>query len=138
MSFWFPSLHMGFTAPVPSYCWSSPIFYVEALVVLVTLQHAPCWLSRGGCLAIFTDNYNSVSMFNMLSVLPRYNWILLSAVDTLLAHNIDFRVFYVPGKDNIVADHLSRGCVADALTVSLTLVVSTFQPPWDLLGVVGG
>ena len=57
MGFWFPSLHLGFTAPVPSYCRSSPIFYVEALVVLAALRHAPRWLSRGGRLAIFTDNF---------------------------------------------------------------------------------
>lgn len=138
MGFWFPSLNLGFTAPIPSYCQDCPIFFIEALVVLAAIQHATHWLSRGGRLAIFTDNFNSVSMFNTLSALPRYNWLLLSAVDTLLSHDIDFRVFYVPGKDNVVADHLSRGRVAEALTISPALVISPFKPPRDSLGVAWG
>jgi len=138
MGFWFPSLNLGFTAPIPSNCQDCPIFFIEALVVLAAIQHATHWLSHGGHLAIFTDNFNSVSMFNMLLALPCYNWLLLSAVDTLLSHDIDFWVFYVLEKDNVVADHLSHGCVSEALTISLASVISSFKPPWDLLGVAWG
>ncbi|KIM50622.1 hypothetical protein SCLCIDRAFT_34119 [Scleroderma citrinum Foug A] len=68
------------------------------------MQHATHWLSRGGCLAIYTDIFNCVDVQHSLR-------------------------FPVPGKDDIVADHLSRGRIADALALSPALAVSSFQPP---------
>lgn len=80
-------------------------------------------------MAVYTDNFNSVSMFNTLAALPRYNWILLSAADTLIAHDLDFRVFYILGRENLVADHLSRSHVSDAVALVPGLRVSVFTPP---------
>ena len=73
-------------------------------------------------------------MFNMLVALPQLNWLLLSAVDTLLAHDLDFHVFHIPGHENVVADHLSRGCLAEAVASAPGLCIHTFEPPQDTLG----
>jgi hypothetical protein len=32
-------------------------------------------------LAVFTDNLNTVAMFNTLVALPPYNWMLISVID---------------------------------------------------------
>ncbi|KAI6013552.1 hypothetical protein EDC04DRAFT_2579272, partial [Pisolithus marmoratus] len=124
-----------FPTPVPSVYVGCPIFFLEALVVLVAIHQAVSLLPSGGCLAIYTDNFNAVSLFNTLAALPEYNWLLLSAVDTLLDRDLDLRVFYIPGKENVVADHLSRGRISDALSISPGLVVLVFEPPRDALGV---
>ncbi|KIN94155.1 hypothetical protein M404DRAFT_81855, partial [Pisolithus tinctorius Marx 270] len=134
LGFWFLSLGLGYTSSVPTSYHSHPIFFLEALVVLAMIQHAICFLPHGGCMVIYTDNFNSMSMFNTLAALPHYNWILLSAVDTLLAHDLDFHVFYIPGQENIITDHLSHGHVSDAVALSLNLSVSGFTPPQDALG----
>ncbi|KAI5997239.1 hypothetical protein F5J12DRAFT_906972 [Pisolithus orientalis] len=116
LGFWFPSLGL-------------------ALVVLAVIQYAIHFLPHGGCMAVYTDNFNSMSMFNTLAALPHYNWILLSAIDTLLTHDLDFCVFYIPGQENVIADHLSHGHVSDAVALSLKLSVLGFTPPQDALGV---
>ncbi|KAI6153030.1 hypothetical protein BKA82DRAFT_3970091, partial [Pisolithus tinctorius] len=135
LGFWFPSLNLGYTLHIPASYSSHPIFFLEALVVLAAIQYGIRFVPYGGRMAVYTDNFNSVSMFNTLAALPRYNWILLSAIDILLAHGLDFRVFYIPGKENVVADHLSRGHVPDAVALSRNLIVSVFTPPRDSLGV---
>ncbi|KIM64557.1 hypothetical protein SCLCIDRAFT_114731 [Scleroderma citrinum Foug A] len=129
MGVWMPSLNLGFMCSIPSVYEAKPIFFLEALTVLAAIQLASSHVSSGGHLAIFTDNFNSVAMFNTLSALPAYNWILLTAVDVLLTCDLDFCVFYVPGSVNILADHLSRGRVADALQLSPSMTISTLTPP---------
>ncbi|KAG2737160.1 hypothetical protein P692DRAFT_20673738, partial [Suillus brevipes Sb2] len=64
-------------------------------------------LGSGQRVTVFTDNLNMVSMFNSLVVLPPYNWLLMTAVEAILASHVDFRVFYILGVENVVADHLS-------------------------------
>lgn len=113
-----------------------PIFFLEALAVLAAIQKAASILLHGAHIAIFTDNSNTVGMFNTLAALPKLNWLLLSAVDVLLAHNLDFRVFHIPGHRNVVADHLSHGHFAEAVALVPGLHVHSFEPPCDMLGVV--
>jgi hypothetical protein len=59
-------------------------------------------------LAVFTDNANTVAMFNTLAALPPYNWLLMLSMDIVLDGYIDRRVFHVPGVHNTVTNHLSR------------------------------
>ena len=58
----------------------------------------------------------------------------MAAVDTLLAQDLDFRVFHVLGHRNVVADHLSRGRITEAITSAPGLTVHTFEPPRDAMG----
>ena len=74
-------------------------------------------------------------MFNTLAVLPKPNWLLLSAVGVLLAHDLDFCVFHIPGHRNVVADHFSHGRFAEAVASAPGLRVHSFEPPRDTLGV---
>lgn len=77
---------------------------------------------------------NTVSMFNSLAALPIYNRLLTLAVDAIISAELDFRVFYVPGVENIVADALS--CWNNDLACSQApgLSIQAFQPPQGVLG----
>ena len=57
-------------------------------------------------------------------------------MNVVLDHDIDFRVLHVRGVDNPVADAISR--FKNDLAVSLCpgLVIRSFEPPRDALGVV--
>jgi hypothetical protein len=90
-----------------------------------------------GCkrIAIYSDNTNCVDMFSSLRAKREYNRILRSAIDIAFQfHDIDFKVYYIPGVENIIADHLSRFRNAAALRLAPKLVISPFQPPQDALG----
>jgi hypothetical protein len=82
---------------------------------------------------IYTDNLNTVQIFNSLACLPDYNQLLRHSVDVLLATNIDLRVLHVSGERNSVADSLSHCRFALALDTVPDLKISPFQPPrWTL------
>jgi hypothetical protein len=83
---------------------------------------------------IYTDNTNTVDIFNSLRALPAYNFILRSAVDVLLESNHQLRVRYVPSDQNAVADAISRRQFNRALTLSPNLHISSFEPPRLTLG----
>ncbi|PBK71385.1 hypothetical protein ARMSODRAFT_883689, partial [Armillaria solidipes] len=55
---------------------------------------------------IWTDNSNTVNIFNSLKASPFYNLILKSAVDMMISHNIDLHVLHIPGSENDVVDTL--------------------------------
>ena len=81
-----------------------------------------------------TDNINTVQLFNSLSTLPAFNWMLIQVVDRVLSLGIDLRVFHVPEMYNEIADALFR-CQNDLLASSHPeLVISAFQPPQPVLG----
>ena len=134
LAYWFPSLNQGFQSPLPGSTPSGSIFYFEALAVASAILHASSQIAAGSRLAIFSDNMNSVSMFNSLAALPVYNGLLMLAVDAILSANIDFRVLYIPGVDNIVADALSRWHNDLARSKAPGLTIHTFQPPRSPLG----
>jgi len=133
MGFWYPSSHLAFYSPTPVNPHVSAIFYFEALCVLCALSDAAQRLDRGARIVIFTDNLNSVQIFNSLACLPAYNHLLRRAMDILLANDFDLRVLHVPGEENKVADALSRCQLSSALAVVPDLCISPFQPPrWTL------
>jgi len=67
------------------------------LCICAAILNAVTHLLNGGHLAIFTDNINTVQLFNSLAALRNFNWMLIKVVDVIIASNIDFRVFHVPG-----------------------------------------
>ena len=112
-----------------------PIFFLEALAVLSAVHHASMAVTpRPSRIAVFTDNENTVCMFNSLRALPAYNPILITAVDYLMAHQMDLRVFFIPGELNVVADALSRFENARAYSSQWGLSIAPFTPPRFTLG----
>ena len=136
MGFWEPDKCVGFYSPVPRDLTEEQIFYFEALCVLSAIHHlidtqAPPQSSR---LLIYTDNDNTVAIFNTLRCLPHYNDILIDAADTLICHNLNLRVLHVPGELNFVADAISRNNFALAEQHVPGIVISPFLPPQLPLG----
>jgi hypothetical protein len=134
LAFWYPGLNIGYQSLLPGAVPTGTIFYFEALTVTAALLDAVSRLRPGGRVAVFTDNLNSVSMFNSLAALPPYNWLLMSSVDAILSSQVDFRVFFVPGVDNVVADRLSRWKNEEAYAASPGLLIQSFLPPRNALG----
>ena len=113
------------------------IFYLEALYVCAAILDATPRLQPNQCLAVFTDNINTVQLFNLLSALPAFNWMLIWIADCVLSQGFDFRVFHVPDVHNEIADALSH-LQNDQLAISHPeLVILPFQPPRPALGAAG-
>ncbi|KAG2148201.1 uncharacterized protein EDB93DRAFT_1085024 [Suillus bovinus] len=136
LAFWYPSLNTGFQSSLPGIAPTNTIFFFKALTVTAALLDSVGRLKPNQWVAIFTDNLNSVSMFNSLAALPPYNWLLMTAVDSILAAQVDFRIFFILGMDNMVADHLSHWKNAEAQNASPGLTILPFEPPRNTLGVV--
>jgi len=133
MGFWYLSSLLGFYSPTPLDALDFPIFYFEALCVLCALQDVSSRVNCRSRVIIYTDNLNTVQIFNTLGCLPSYNHILRRSVDLLLSTGIDLRVLHVPGEQNSVADALSRCNFEKALFLASGLKISPFQPPrWTL------
>jgi hypothetical protein len=143
MGFWIPELLLGFYSPVPGDPPAETIFFFEALCVVSALRWYcaySCTMSPGHRrlrVTIFTDNQNTVNIFNSLCATPNYNLLLRTAVNDLVANNVDLRVLHVKGEDNFVADAISRQRFPDATTRVPGLSIQTFTPPQQLMGAAG-
>ena len=137
MGFWYPSLAQGFQAQahhIFAQQGGSIFFYLEALCVCAAILDAAPHLLPDQRLAVHTDNINTVQLFNSLSALPAFNWMLIQVVDRVLRQGIDLRVFHVPGVHNEIADAVSH-LQNDLLTaLHPELVIFAFQPPRPALG----
>jgi len=87
-------------------------------------RRSPC----GSRFVIYTDNYNTVNIFNTLRCLPEYNHLLKSAVDILVNGDHNLRVLHIPGAENDVADALSHSQFSQALQLQPNLRISSFDP----------
>lgn len=135
LGFWCPQMNVGFMSDLPLAPprLTSVIFWFEALTVISALD----WVSslpRGASplrLAIYSDNLNTVQIFDSLRADDEYVALLLHACSLLIHASppIDLRVWHVPGEQNIVADALSRGMLHVARQYAPTLQVYTFIPP---------
>lgn len=130
LAFWYPSLDLAFYSPTPDDDVSGLIFYFEALCVLCALLDACTRDEVPGRFIIYTDNLNTVDIFSSLSAMPAYNILLREAVNLLHAGCHDLRVLHIPGKQNEVADALSRGDFQRALRLrpALTGRIYQFEP----------
>ena len=132
LGFWFPGLNAGFWSPIPGEPPKDTIFYFEALTVLSAILHSTTFGFPVSRLVVYTDNLNTVHMFNSLSALPAYNDILKSAVDHLLSdyHSpMQLRVLHIPGDLNGVADSLSRGKLHTVVDDVPNISIDLFSPP---------
>ena len=136
LEFWILSMNQGFQAPALDIFQESgkSIFYLEALCVCAAILYGVTLLPPDGRLTVFTNNLNSVQLFNSLAVLPSMNWMLMVCIDAVLSQGINFRVFHLPGERNVVADLLSRLQNSEALRILPSLTIAQFQPPCLPLG----
>ena len=136
MGFWYPAGNVGFQHSLDVSAASPGIFFYEAWTVVSALYWAVhnLPLQRRSRIALYTDNSNTVNMFNTLSAKPTYNPLVMAAVNLALNFHIEFRVFFIPGDDNIVADALSRFLFNTLATFAPLLRVALFQPPRVTLG----
>ncbi|KAF9039505.1 hypothetical protein BDZ89DRAFT_1214432 [Hymenopellis radicata] len=141
MGFWVPEMDLGFTCAVAGDLMRDKIFFWEALCVLGALvwyeQSNLAFFATPECparLTIFTDNTNTVNIFDTLRALPDYNPILKAAVDIRIRSNIDLRVVHISGELNTVADALSRDYLDVAQSLVPNLYIDTFKPPRLTLG----
>ncbi|KIK77955.1 hypothetical protein PAXRUDRAFT_165288 [Paxillus rubicundulus Ve08.2h10] len=134
LAFWFPSSNKGFQCPLSGPMLNQSIFYYEAVTVCAAMCEVVTQLPHGSCLVVFTDNLNTMQMFNSLVALTPMNWMLISMVDMLLHSDIDFQVFHVLGIHDTVVDHLSCLHNNEALECVLGLSITSFQPPRNMLG----
>jgi hypothetical protein len=109
MGFWIrsPEHLLGFYSLVPADPPTGTIFFFEALYVVSTLLWDCERLPAGPHtlrVTIFTDNQNTVNIFNSLCATPHYNLLLPTAVDDLIKYNVDLHVLHVKGEDNFVTD----------------------------------
>ena len=102
-------------------------------MLLYTIEVLPV----GSQIAIFSDNINTVQMFNSLAALSSLNWMLVAIVDAVVEKSIDFRVLHVPGVHNVIADRLSCFHNDEVIALEPLLSIQAFQPPRGMMGAVG-
>src|ERR1700734_2382319 len=134
MGIWFLGEYAGYQCPLPSEGPQDLIFFYEALAVCSAFYLG----AKYGCdrIAIYSDNTNAVDMFSSLRAKPVYNSILIAAVDFAVDNFISTKVYDVPGKQNIIADYLSRFQNAKASQLALNMHIQQFKPPRNALGVI--
>ena len=136
MGFWLPDKCVGYYSPVPEDTTDEQIFYFEALCVLSAIHHVVDLLCvpPSSRILIYTDNDNTVAIFNTLRCLPRYNPILIDAATVSMASGILLRVLHIPGDLNYVADAILRKKFSLAQQYVPGITISSFLPPRLPLG----
>ena len=136
MGFWLPDKCVSYYSPVPEETTDEHIFYYEALCVLSAIHDVTETLCAPPTskILIYTDNNNTVAIFNTLQCLPHYNLILTNAANICMMTNIHLRVLHIPGELNTVADAISQNNFALAQNYVPDLIISPFLPPQLLLG----
>ncbi|KAF9543880.1 hypothetical protein CPC08DRAFT_649764 [Agrocybe pediades] len=136
MGFWYPSTKTAFASPMPVSLADNIIFYFESLTVYCALLDVARTCNSGDRIVIYTDNLNTVHMFNSLSCPPSFNPLLRAAVDVIIEQQLHLRVLHIAGADNTVADALSRVRFDIALELVPDLTINAFLPPPWTLGAV--
>jgi hypothetical protein len=134
MGFYIPSANQAYHSGLPLNTPSEGIFFFEALAVCSALHWASNLPTPPKTLTIFSDNTNSVDIFNSLRATPTYNAILKSSIDARLACDVDLQVLHVPGELNTIADAISRLQFDLARSLVPGLNILPFTPPQDALG----
>jgi len=131
MGFWLPDNCVGYYSPVPESTAQEQIFYFEALCMLSAIHHVMevLCVPPSSRILIYTDNDNTVAIFNTLRCLPTYNPILIDAADVAIKSGIHFRTLHISGDLNFVADNISRKKFELAQQYIPNIVISSFLPP---------
>ncbi|KAF5372145.1 hypothetical protein D9758_004969 [Tetrapyrgos nigripes] len=127
MGIWCPSLPHASYSPIDTPD-PTQIFFYEALAVVSALSFAVSF-NRFQRVIIFTDNSNTVSMFNSLHAKPDYNPLLITAMNILLDANMHLRVLHIPGSNNNIADAISRNKFEVVKSEARGATLHFFTPP---------
>lgn len=134
MGFWSPSHSLAFQHSI-SPTSTFPIFYWEAYAVLSAFTWIVNYCHPSPQrVVIYTDNTNTVDMFNTLRATPLYNPIIMTAVEVMMSSGTQLRVAHIPGEANTIADSLSRFMNIYIRSALPHVDIHTFQPPHLLLG----
>ncbi|KAG2746162.1 hypothetical protein P692DRAFT_201651235, partial [Suillus brevipes Sb2] len=133
LGLWFPDDNFACQCPLPPGPHNT-IFFYEALAVCSAIHSIENMDEPPVKLHIYTDNCNTVAMFDSLHAKPIYNSLLLSAVDVLLAYRVDLCVEHIPGQQNVIANALSHFNNKLVKNLIPTAQNFDFQPPQDVLG----
>ncbi|KAJ2932592.1 hypothetical protein H1R20_g4498, partial [Candolleomyces eurysporus] len=136
MGFWYANQSVGYYSPVPASTPSCHIFYFEALCALSALIHATSHNPSASRIVIFSDSTNTVDMFSSLCADQTFNHLLLMASDIVLKNDVDLRVLHITGRDNVIADAISRLQISSVLDLIPNFYLQYFQPPRFPLGAV--
>ena len=130
LDFWSSARQLGFMASLPSAPdrLEDTIFWFEALCVLAALQWAASLHRPPRRLAVYTNNLNTVQIFESFKASGPYNSILRNAAAVLIRSGIDLRVWHIPGAENVVVDALSRDMPHVARLYAPGLRILSFQP----------
>lgn len=134
MAFWYPASQKGYFCATWEDTSADLIFFLEALTVTCALLHATADVTNSLHILIYSDNSNTIDIFNSLHAQPLYNDLLKSVVDAIIAGNHKLKVLHIPGAQNICADLLSRGRFDEAHALFPSLNICNCVPPQELLG----
>jgi hypothetical protein len=134
LGLWFPDDNFACQCHLPTNGPHDSIFFYEALAVCSAIHSVQNMTEPPAKLLVYTDNSNTVAIFDSLRAKPIYNSLLLSAVDVLLGYGVDLRVEHIPGQQNVIADALSRFHNKLIKDLVPTAQIFDFEPPWDALG----
>lgn len=136
LGFYCPADNIGFVFKRdddPSMAQSLITFF-ESLCVLSAIQWASLRQPPPKRLAIHTNSLNSVQFFNSFRARDKYAVLIKAAAESLILSGIDLRVFHISGKNNVVADLLSRRLYVETRASLPDLKIHHFQPPRDAMG----
>lgn len=105
LGFWCPKPLQAFAANKPEAPTGveDNIFWYEALTVLSALEWVTRQAHKPWRVLIYTDNLNTVQIFESLRANGAYLDILLRAIDILIDCKVDLRVGHIPGEHNYIA-----------------------------------
>ena len=128
MGFWYLASKDRYYAPTPVNVPSNVIFYFKCLCVVSAIINVQARTPHGSKILIYTDNSNTVDIFQTLCCLP-HNQLLKSAINILIKNDYSLCVLHVPGEQNIITDVLSHVKFLIALNIEPDLKLDSFNPP---------
>ena len=125
-----------YACPMPEYLVVDPkmlIVHLEMLNILIALRRWAPFL-QGNAVMIHCDNMAVVTVIKngrtrdmFLAAVARNIWLLTAT------HDIDLTVLHIPGKNNVIADLLSRWFIPGTKRENLKTLIT--NPVWDNISV---
>ncbi|OCH83954.1 hypothetical protein OBBRIDRAFT_815650 [Obba rivulosa] len=136
LGLYFPWLNLAYYLDLPGSLPGQIIFFWEAVAVCSAICKVATFSTRHRItrVGIYSDNDNTVSIFNSLRAQPAFNPILKTSVDTLITADMHLYVDFIPGRLNVMADAIFHTNFTFACERHTGLQILLFTPPHDALG----
>jgi hypothetical protein len=128
LAFWFLAWQQGFYSQVILNLASKIIFYFEALAVAEALDNLCTSAIKSSKIIVYSDNMNTVNIFNSLHCLSSFNPLLCFCVDIFLEKEFNVCIVHISDVQNTVVDVISHQEFERAAKSVLELYISSFQP----------